>query len=113
MAGGSASVTMTLNEHWVFRPAASVTSNVLTVMPTGKVAPEAKPAIWAVVAPGQLSVPTGATYVTTAPHTPKSLFTGMLAGQTMAGGSASVTMTLNEHWVFRPAASVTSNVLTV
>ncbi len=66
--GASASVTVTVNEQLVFWPFDAVTSKVFVVVPTGKAAPEAKPAVCAVVAPEQLSLPTGAVYVTTAEH---------------------------------------------
>ena len=39
--------------------APSVTLKVLVVTPTGKLAPEARPAVWVVLAPEQLSVPNG------------------------------------------------------
>ena len=58
--GASVSVTVTVNEQLVFWPFDAVTSNVLVVVPTGKAAPEAKPAVCVVVAPEQLSLPTGA-----------------------------------------------------
>ena len=44
----------------VVLPAASVTRKVLVVVPNGKLLPLGKPAIWLVLAPEQLSVPTGA-----------------------------------------------------
>ena len=40
-------------------PPPAVTLNVFVVVPTGKLAPDANPAVWLVDAPGQLSVPTG------------------------------------------------------
>src|SRR5260370_995062 len=58
--GFSVSLTVTLKLQSVWLPAASVTRKVLMVVPTGKVAPLARPAVCAAVAPGQLSVPTGA-----------------------------------------------------
>ena len=54
------SMTVTVKEQVVVLPDASVTVKVLVVLPEGKVAPLAKPAVCVVVAPGQLSVPTGA-----------------------------------------------------
>jgi hypothetical protein len=80
------STTVTVKLQVVLFPAASVTSNVLVVVPTGKVAPEAKPVVCVVVAPEQLSVPTGVVYVTAAPQVPVVLFTEMFAGQLMVGG---------------------------
>lgn len=40
-------------------PEASVTLNVLVVTPTGKDAPDAKPAVWVVLDPEHKSVPVG------------------------------------------------------
>ncbi len=59
-APAAASITVTVKLQLALLSAASVTSKVLVVTPTGKVSPEAKPAVWAVVAPEQLSVPIGA-----------------------------------------------------
>ena len=53
------STTVTVKLQEVSSPAASVTLKVLVVVPTGKIEPEAKPAVCVVVAPEQLSVPTG------------------------------------------------------
>ena len=53
------SVTVTVNEQVAVLPATSVTLKVLVVTPTGKEAPLARPAVWAVVCPAQLSAPTG------------------------------------------------------
>ena len=61
MAGASVSFTVTVNEHAVLFPEASVTTKVLVVTPRGKFEPDAKPAVCVVVAPAQLSVPTGGT----------------------------------------------------
>ena len=61
IAGASASVTVTVNEQAALFPEASVTTKVLVVIPTGKFEPEASPAVCIVLAPAQLSVPTGAT----------------------------------------------------
>ena len=60
IVGGSVSLTVTVKLHVAVSPAASVTTKVLTVAPTGKVAPLARPAVCADVDAGQLSVPTGA-----------------------------------------------------
>ena len=60
MVGGWLSTTVTVKEQLAVAALAAVTVKVLVVTPTGKLAPEAKPAVCAVVAPGQLSVPDGA-----------------------------------------------------
>ena len=62
------STTVTVNEQVAVLPNASVTRKVFVVVPIGKVAPLAKPAVCVVVAPGQLSEPTGAVNVTGAEH---------------------------------------------
>ena len=61
IVGTSASFTVTVNEQLAVLPAASVTTNVLVVVPSGKIAPEINPLVCVVTAPLQLSVPTGAT----------------------------------------------------
>jgi hypothetical protein len=60
IVGASVSLTVTVKEHEVVLLAASVAVYVTVVVPTGKVAPLANPAVKAVLTPGQLSVPTGA-----------------------------------------------------
>ena len=57
---GPLPVTVTVNEHSAILPEASVTLWVTVVTPIGKVDPLVRPAVKAVVAPVQLSVPTGA-----------------------------------------------------
>jgi hypothetical protein len=52
--------TVTVKEQDAVCPLAAVTVNVFVVVPRGKVEPLAKPAVRTVVAPWQLSVPTGA-----------------------------------------------------
>ena len=59
IVGLSVSFTVTVNEQEALFPLASVTSKVLVVVPTGKKEPLGSPAVCFVVAPGQLSVPTG------------------------------------------------------
>ena len=51
--------TVTLKLHEAVLPDASVTLCVTVVVPIGNVDPLANPAVRVVVAPGQLSVPTG------------------------------------------------------
>jgi hypothetical protein len=57
--GGVTSLTVTLKEQEAVWPFAAVTKKVLVVVPTGKVELGAKPAVCVVIAPEQLSVPTG------------------------------------------------------
>ena len=53
-------MTVTLKEQPAVLPAASVTVNVLVVVPTGKRLPEGRPAVWSMLAPGRLSLKAGA-----------------------------------------------------
>jgi hypothetical protein len=55
ITGFSTSEIATLNEQVAELPAASVTTNVFTVLPTGNINPLDKPAVCTIVAPGQLS----------------------------------------------------------
>ena len=61
MVGFSLSITVTVKEHVAVLPAASVTSKVSVVVPTGKALPVPSPAVCNVIAPGQLSSPSGGT----------------------------------------------------
>ena len=106
IAGGMLSTTVMVNEQDVVFPAASVAVWVTVFTPTGNVAPEARPAVRAVVAPEQLSVPTGAVYVTTCPQVPAEALTVMFAGQAMAGEILSTTVMVKEQDVVLPAPSV-------
>jgi uncharacterized protein (DUF983 family) len=60
IVGGWLSATVTVKLQLAVWLLAAVTVKVLVVTPTGKLLPPAKPAVCAVVAPEQLSVPTGA-----------------------------------------------------
>src|SRR5678809_956394 len=50
IAGACVSFTVTVNEHAVLFPAASVTTKVFVVTPTGNVDPDAKPVVCTVLA---------------------------------------------------------------
>src|SRR5205085_4454884 len=95
--GASVSLIVIVKLHDEVFPDASVTTKVFVVTPTGNVLPLARPVVCAVVAPMQLSVPTGAVYVTTAPHVPASAACVMFAGQEIIGASLSVIVTVNEQ----------------
>src|ERR1041384_1388429 len=60
IVGFSVSLIVTTKLHSAVSPTPSVTRNVLVVLPTGKNEPLARPAICVVVAPPQISAPTGA-----------------------------------------------------
>ena len=85
---------------------------MFVVVPAAKVEPGAGPAVRVVTAPGQLSVPTGGVQFAFAPdgHVGSNTW---LDGQVMAGGSTSLTVTVNEQEVLFPLESVTSKVLVV
>ena len=59
ICGNSVSLIVIVKEHVAVFPAASVTLNVLVVVPTGNVEPLDRPAVWVVVWPAQLTVPMG------------------------------------------------------
>src|SRR5919198_5166494 len=94
IAGGCASVTVTVKLQVAVLPEASVTWKVLVVMPTGNNAPLARPLVWTVVAPEQLSVPTGTMKFTIAPQASGSVSWEMSSGQTMVGAWLSTTVTV-------------------
>jgi hypothetical protein len=56
MVGFSLSATVTVKLHVAVLPLASVTLNEFTVTPMGNTLPEARPAVWVMTCPGQLSV---------------------------------------------------------
>jgi hypothetical protein len=113
ITGGSTSSTVTVKEQDVILFEASVAVNVCIVIPTGNVAPLAKPAVCVVTTPEQLSVPTGGTNVTTAPQIPGVELTDMFAGHVITGGSASNTVIVKEQDVALFEASVAVNVCVV
>ena len=59
MLGLKVSFMVTVKEQLEVFPEPSVTKNVLVVIPTGKIEPETNPNVCWVIAPEQLSVPTG------------------------------------------------------
>ena len=105
--GSTVSRTVTMNEQLAVAPLAALTWKVWVVAPKGKVVPDACPKVWAVVAPAQLSVPTGVVNETIAPQSPDGEKAVIFAGQVMIGNWASVTVTVNEQFAERLTASVT------
>jgi hypothetical protein len=67
-AGAWRSTILIVNEQVVEFPEASTTRKTLVVNPKGNADPEGKPDNCVSVEPGQLSLVTGALYVTTALH---------------------------------------------
>jgi len=55
ITGGWLSMIVTVNEHVAVFPEASVTTKLFVVVPIGKVAPLARPAVRVTICPGQLS----------------------------------------------------------
>ena len=104
ITGGVISFTVTMNEHVAVLPAASVAVYVTVVGPLGNVLPGAL--VVASVPPVQLSVKVGAVQFTTALQDAVA-FTVMFAGHPLiTGGVISFTVTINEHVVVLPEASV-------
>jgi hypothetical protein len=113
MVGSSVSVMVTSKVQEAEFPELSETVTVLNVVPTGKAAPLARPAVWVVVALGQLSTPVGAVKVTTFEQRPGSLVPVMLPGQVIVGASVSVTVTVKLQEAEFPELSETVKVLNV
>ena len=107
ITGTVVSATVTVNEHELELFDESVTVNVCVVIPIGNKDPLAKPAVWVVETPVQLSVPIGAVKFTIAPHLFESLLTKMFPGQTMEGNCVSFTVILKEQLAMFPEPSVT------
>ena len=110
IAGRGLTVTVKLQ---VTLPAPLVAVHVTVVVPTGKAAPLAKPAVCEVDGPAQLSAPTGAVKVTTFEHKPGSLLPVIFAGQVIVGNSLSLMDTVKLQVAVLPAASVTRKVFVV
>jgi hypothetical protein len=110
IAGGCASFTVTVNVQVAVLPAASVAVDVTVVVPTGKKLPDA--GTLTTVTPGQLSLAV-TLKLTTAPHWFGLFETVILAGQVIAGGCVSFTVTVNVQEVALPAASVAVDVTVV
>ena len=99
--------------HVAVLPEASVTLKVFIDVPTGNAAPEANPVVCVVVAPAQLSAPTGAVNATTFEQRPGSLLPVIFAGQVIVGSSLSVMVTVKLQVAVLPTASVAVNVFVV
>jgi hypothetical protein len=104
IAGGSVSVTVTVNAHRLVLPAASVATQLTVVTPFGKVEPDS--GVQTVVTPGQLSAAVTVKVTFAAEHWPGSVERTMFAGQVIASGWASLTMTVKEHRFVLPVESV-------
>jgi hypothetical protein len=110
IAGGCASITVTvkLQLAWLCAPSAAV--QVTVVVPTGKIDPEAGEQLESTTA--QLSLVIGWN-VTTAEQEPASLFWIILAGQVIVGGVVSTTVKVVVQVAALFAASFTVTVIVV
>src|SRR5262245_51097873 len=106
IANGCVSLTVTVNEQLAELSTASLTVQFTVVVPFVNVEPEGGLQT-GTPTPGQLSLTTGAAYVTTAEHWPGVAGTVISAGHVIDGGCVSLTVTVNEHAAVLPEASVT------
>ncbi len=111
--GNCVSLMVTVKLQFAVCRLPAVTTKVLVVVPTGKVAPLARPAVCAVLAPEQLSAPTGVEQVMAAPQIFRVLACVTFAGQVMVGACASVTVTVKLQAVVCKLPAVTVNVFVV
>src|SRR5438876_251645 len=106
---GALVVTVTVNEHELVLPVASVAVQFTVVAPAAKVEPDAGTQLE--LTPGQLSVTVGAN-VTVATQLPGEAVV-MLAGQVMLGGWTSLTVTVKVQALVLPLVSVAVQVTVV
>jgi hypothetical protein len=85
--GSSLSVTVTLKEHTLLLPLASVAVYEMVVVPIGKVDPLGNPAVCATTIPAQLSLAIGTGQNTVAPQIPGALFTEIVEGHEVNTGN--------------------------
>src|SRR5438046_10590303 len=84
---------VTVELHVAVWAAASLTTNVLVVTPTGNNEPLARPAVWTVLEPGQLSVPRSDERRVGPARESGSLLWAMLDGPTLSGAESSSALT--------------------
>jgi len=107
MVGGvfvALALTVMVKVQVLVLPAASVAMQVTGVVPNGKVEPDG--GLQLAVTPGQLSVTIGAGKLTGKEFAPTAALATILAGQVIAGGWESLTVTVNAHSLVFPDASV-------
>ena len=112
MVGGWVSTMVTVKAQLDLLFTASPTIHVTVVVPFTKVEPEGGAQL-GVPTPGQLSLTTGAPKVTTAEHWPSAAGAVIFAGQAIAGGCESFTVTVKEHEAVLLEASVATHVTVV
>src|SRR5262245_15519427 len=105
MMGASPSLTVTAKEQRLELPDASVAVHITVVRPLANTEPDAGMQLME-GGPIQLSVAVGLK-VTTAVQRPPSVSRLKFAGQVITGGSRSSIVTVNEHVLLLPEASVT------
>src|SRR5437764_13018517 len=113
ITGAWLSRTVTVKLQVAVLPAASLTTKLLVVTPSGNNEPLARPAVCTVLEPGQLFVPLGAVQLPIAPLFPYTTLFRSSAGQTITGAWLSRTVTVKLQAAVLPAASLTTNVLVV
>ncbi len=96
IVGNCVSTTVTAKAQLDLLLTASETVHVTVVVPFAKVEPDGGVQPGAPT-PGQLSLTTGALYVTTAEQSPSAAGAVILAGQAIFGGCESFTLTVNEQ----------------
>src|SRR5438067_7220508 len=97
ITGAWLSRTVTVKLQAAVLPAASLTTNVLVVTPSGNNEPLARPAVCAVLEPGQLSVPNGAGALAFTPLALRSRLRVTSGEQTITGAWLSRTVTVKLH----------------
>ena len=102
IVGGVVSTTVTVKVHWLLLPAASRAVLVTMVVPAENV--EALAGVLTRLVTPQLSVAV-TVKLTLRVHPPPVGLTEMFAGQVIAGGCASRTVTVNVHWLLLPELS--------
>src|SRR5438309_5801302 len=102
--GSSVSLTVTMKVQALVLPLASVAVQVTVVTPLLKLLPLT--GRQDTVAPWQLSLAVGVTYLSVRAQVPRAVLVLMFAGQVNVVSSVSLTLTVNEHVLVLPLASV-------
>jgi hypothetical protein len=111
IVGGSVSLTVIVKVQALVPVLASVPVQVTVLVPLGKVEPLAGTQMK--LAPEQLSVTRGDANSTTCSQSPGAVLVTRLGGQSIAGGSLSLTVTLKVQVLVLPLASVAVQVTSV
>lgn len=103
---------MTVKEELLTLPAASKTEQVTVVVPLLKVEPEGGMQTGAPT-PGQLSETPGSGNATCVLHWPGAVFAEIFGSGATIGASVSITVTVKEHGLVLPEASLTEQLTVV